>query len=94
MTTATKVVRMNGTPVRVPAGELTDPHPHIPQDTPCCCGAAEPDWPDGQGGAFCTIAVHGTGPDGTAHIAHNGSRDVIAIWWDAPAVPSLEDLDD
>ena len=90
MAQAMKTVRLNGIPVRVPAEELTDPDTFT--GTPC--QATEPEWPGGSGGsAACTLAPHGTGPDGSAHIAHNGSWDVIAIWWDAPAQPNDADRD-
>lgn len=89
MTAKTKIVRLNGTPIRVNREELTDPDTYRGQP----CGATEPEWPGGQGGAFCTLAPHETGPR-TAHIAHDGSWNVIAIWWDAPAIITLEDLED
>jgi hypothetical protein len=61
------------------------------------CPATEPDWPDGSGGqVVCCLAVHETGPAGLAHIANNAGSplgDVIAIWWDVPAVPGDGDAD-
>jgi hypothetical protein len=73
----TKIVRMNGVPVRVPHEELTDPDKYSGEP----CGATEPYWPDSEGGATCTLAPHETGPAGSAHIAHDGDWNVIAIWW-------------
>lgn len=88
----TKIVRMNGTPVRVPSNMLTDPDTFA--RTGPGCDAIEPDWPDGTGGmVVCTLDPHPTGPDGLAHIANNGSCDIIAIWWDAPARPNSDDDD-
>jgi hypothetical protein len=86
----TKIVRVNGIPVRVPAEELTDPD-KFSGGAPCA--AVEPWWPTGRGEASCTIAPHETGPAGTAHIAHDGSWNVLAIWWDVPAVPGPDDDD-
>ena len=78
-----KIVRMNGIPVRVPSDQLIDPDPA----RRTICEAPEPEWPDGSGGVVvCTLAPHATGPDGSAHIANNAGADVIAIWWGTPAV--------
>ena len=87
----TRIVRVNGTPLRIPEDELPDPHPdgygpaYGIDDEPC--GATEPDWPDGSGGvAICTLPPHETSPEhGTAHIAHGGEYNVIAIWGE-PAI--------
>jgi hypothetical protein len=86
----TKIVRMNGVPVRVPSDQLTDPDPWRAED----CGAREPEWPDGMGGqVVCTLPPHARpdGPDGVAHMANNAASDIIAIWWDVPAVWNVDD---
>jgi hypothetical protein len=70
-----KQVRIQGAVFTVPADELTDPHP----DAAGKCKAVEPDWSPVSGGSVCTIGCH---PASTAHVAHDGDRNVIAIWND------------
>jgi len=93
----TRIVRINGTPLRVVWNELPDPYPdgygpaYGTGDT--TCDALEPDWPDGTGGvAVCTMPVHDdSAGHGTVHIAHGGQNEVIAIWGE-PALLSDDDL--
>jgi len=75
----TRIVRVNGTPLRVPMDELPDPNLGGIAET---CGATEPNWPDGTGGSLiCTLARHDdSGERGTVHIAHSGQLTVLAIW--------------
>lgn len=88
----TWIIRIQGVPVRVPdqmfTQSNTSPRP--------LCEAVEPDWPDNSGGQVrCCLPVHETGPAGMAHIANNAgwpTGDIIAIWWDAPAMPGDNDV--
>jgi hypothetical protein len=85
---STKIVRINGVSVRVPGEQLTDPDPWRPE----FCDETEPAWRDGTGGeVVCTLAPHETGPDGIAHMANNAATEIIAIWWDEPAVANDDD---
>lgn len=91
MDTATRIIRVQGTPFRVPDGIFTlTPDENRPQ-----CEAREPEWPDGTGGqVVCELPRHGTGPDGQAHIATNAgwpTGDIIAIWQEVPAIWNLDD---
>jgi hypothetical protein len=70
----TKLVRVNGTLLRVPSDELTDPLAGFGSGF---CEAEEPDWPGLIGSAVCTLPPHS---EDVAHIAHDGGRNVIAIW--------------
>jgi hypothetical protein len=77
-----KTVRVNGVALTIPADELTDPNPNAPGTG---CAALEPDWPNGTGGTCCTIEAH---PADVAHISHDGSYNVLAIWT-TPSGPSV-----
>ena len=89
----TRIIRINGVPVRVPREQL---HEHPPFEDNVC-GVPEPDWPDGTGGdVVCTLPPHETGPSGLAHMANDAGAfyaRIIAIWWDAPARPGNDDAD-
>lgn len=63
-----RTVHVNGVPLRVPQEELPDPHPEL-------AGGSCP-WLDQATNAVCTVS----GPHGTAHIAHDGCGQVIALW--------------
>lgn len=71
----TRIVTINGTEFRIPADELTDPHPNL-------AGGSCP-WFDTATDAVCTLGTSGPEHGGTAHIAHDGDGYVIAIWDDS-----------
>lgn len=88
----TLIVRIMGTPVRVPRDHFTEASPNEGE----FCETTEPCWPDGSGGGVvCTLPPHESGPDGTAHMANNADAveaSIIAIWWDTPAVINGDDF--
>lgn len=74
-----RIIRVNGTPVRIPAAEFPDPAPNRAGEQ---CGEIEIEGPNGEGGvAVCTLPPHDDSPGlGTWHIAHDGEGQVLAIW--------------